>query len=86
MVESYTFETNDGVKLSTRLFKPREEKDIKEGSLVVVLVHLYSIHGVCQGLLRGIAAGLADRGYKALIFDMRGVKRSTGRTSLTGFA
>ncbi|TQD99882.1 hypothetical protein C1H46_014495 [Malus baccata] len=85
-VESCTVETSDGVKLSTRLFKPREEEDIKEGSPVVVLVHPYSVLGGCQGLLRGIAAGLADRGYKALTFDMRGVGRSTGRASLTGFA
>ncbi|KAM1040365.1 hypothetical protein FF1_029614 [Malus domestica] len=85
-VESCTFETDDGVKLSTRLFKPREEKDIKEGSPVVVMMHPYSIHGVCQGLLRGIAAGLADKGYKALSFDMRGVEMSTERASLTGFA
>ncbi|KAM1277187.1 hypothetical protein ACFX13_030323 [Malus domestica] len=85
-VESCTFETGDGVKLSTQLFKPREEKDIKEGSPVVVMMHPYSIHGVCQGLLRGIAAGLADKGYKALSFDMRGVEMSTERVSLTGFA
>ncbi|XP_048425953.1 uncharacterized protein LOC103940752 isoform X2 [Pyrus x bretschneideri] len=85
-VESCTVETSDVVKLSTRLFKPREEEDIKEGSPAVVLVHPYSVLGGCQGLLRGIAAGLADRGYKALTFDMRGVGRSTGRASLTGFA
>ncbi|XP_048430918.1 uncharacterized protein LOC125472893 [Pyrus x bretschneideri] len=85
-VESCTVETSDGVKLSTWLFRPREEEDNKEGSPVVVLVHPYSVLGGCQGLLRGIAAGLADSGYKALTFDMRGVGRSTGRASLTGFA
>ncbi|BFG33495.1 hypothetical protein CerSpe_197700 [Prunus speciosa] len=83
-VETCTVETSDGVKLSTRLFKPREE--INKGNPVVVLVHPYSVLGGCQGLLRGIAAGLADRGYKAVTFDMRGVGRSTGRASLTGFA
>ncbi|KAB2605956.1 hypothetical protein D8674_005673 [Pyrus ussuriensis x Pyrus communis] len=85
-MESCTVETSDGVKLSTWLFRPREEEDNKEGSPVVVLVHPYSVLGGCQGLLRGIAAGLADSGYKALTFDMRGVGRSTGRASLTGFA
>ncbi|KAM1055247.1 hypothetical protein FF1_028824 [Malus domestica] len=85
-VERCTVETSDGVKLSTKLFIPREEEEIKKGSPVVVLVHPYSVLGGCQGLLRGIAAGLADRGYKALTFDMRGVGRSTGRASLTGFA
>ncbi|KAM1354423.1 hypothetical protein PS2_028564 [Malus domestica] len=85
-VERCTVETSDGVKLSAKLFKPREEEEIKKGSPVVVLVHPYSVLGGCQGLLRGIAAGLADRGYKALTFDMRGVGRSTGRASLTGFA
>ncbi|CAN6558933.1 unnamed protein product [Malus baccata var. baccata] len=85
-VERCTVETSDGVKLSTKLFKPREEEEIKKGSPAVVLVHPYSVLGGCQGLLRGIAAGLADGGYKALTFDMRGVGRSTGRASLTGFA
>lgn len=83
MVESSTVETSDGVKLHTRAFKPREE--IKD-SLVIVLVHPYSVLGGCQALLKGIAAGLSDKGYRAVTFDMRGVGRSTGRASLTGFA
>ncbi|KAK4608050.1 hypothetical protein RGQ29_001748 [Quercus rubra] len=82
-VESSKVETSDGVKLHTRLFKPKEE--IKD-SLVVVLVHPYSILGGCQGLLKGIAAGLADKGYRAITFDMRGAGKSSGRASLTGFA
>ncbi|GMN26608.1 hypothetical protein TIFTF001_001360 [Ficus carica] len=82
-VESCTVETSDGVKLHTRLFKPREE--IKE-ELVVVLVHPFSILGGCQALLRGIATGLAERGVRAVTFDMRSAGRSTGRASLTGFA
>ncbi|KAF5735742.1 hypothetical protein HS088_TW15G01258 [Tripterygium wilfordii] len=82
-VESFTVETSDGVKLHTRLFKPKEE--IKD-NLVVVLVHPFSILGGFQGLLRGIAAGFADKGYRAVTFDMRGAGRSTGRASLTGFA
>lgn len=82
-VESTTVETSDGVKLHTRLFQPREE--IK-GNLVVVLVHPYSILGGRQALLKGIAAGLADKGYRAVTFDMRGAGKSSGRASLTGFA
>jgi pimeloyl-ACP methyl ester carboxylesterase len=82
-VESTKVETSDGVKLHARLFKPREE--IK-GDLVVVLVHPYSILGGFQGLLKGIAAGLAEKGYRAVTFDMRGAGKSSGRASLTGFA
>ncbi|PRQ35473.1 putative alpha/Beta hydrolase [Rosa chinensis] len=60
---------------------------MKEGNdLVVVLVHPYSVLGGCQGLWRGIAAGLAEKGFKAVTFDMRGVGRSTGKASLTGFS
>ncbi|KAF8403896.1 hypothetical protein HHK36_012002 [Tetracentron sinense] len=82
-MESCTVETSDGVKLNTRIFKPREEgKD----NLVIVLVHPYSVLGGCQGLLKGIAVGFAERGFKAVTFDMRGAGRSTGRPSLTGFS
>ena len=83
-LESSTVETDDGVKLRTRVFKPGGE--IKDNNLVIVLVHPYSILGGRQGLLKGIASGLAENGYSAVTFDMRGVGRSTGRSSLTGFA
>lgn len=76
-------EGSDGVSLRTRIFKPRDD-EIKD-NLVAVLVHPYSVLGGCQGLLRGIASGLASEGYRAVTFDMRGVGRSTGRASLTGF-
>uniref|UniRef100_A0A5B6Z0U3 Xaa-Pro dipeptidyl-peptidase-like domain-containing protein n=1 Tax=Davidia involucrata TaxID=16924 RepID=A0A5B6Z0U3_DAVIN len=81
-VESCTVETSDGINLHTRIFKTKEE--IKD-NLVVVLVHPYSVLGGCQGLLKGIASGLASEGYRAVTFDMRGVGRSTGRASITGF-
>ncbi|KAG5227590.1 Abhydrolase domain-containing protein [Salix suchowensis] len=84
-VESTKVETIDGAKLHTRLFKPTEEGDVKD-NLVVVLVHPFSILGGCQGLLKGLAVGLAGKGYKAVTFDMRGAGKSTGRASLTGFA
>ncbi|XP_028759850.1 uncharacterized protein LOC114718629 [Neltuma alba] len=82
-VESSMVEISDGVKLKTRLFKPTGE--IKH-DLVIVLVHPYSVLGGCQGLLKGIASGLAEKGFRAVTFDMRGVGSSTGRPSLTGFA
>jgi uncharacterized protein len=82
-VESTTVESTDGVKLHTRLFKASEPAP---ENLTVVLVHPYSVLGGFQGLLRGIATGLADKGYHAITFDMRGAGRSSGRASLTGFA
>lgn len=81
--EFCTVDSSDGVKLNTRIFKPKDE--IRD-SLVIVLVHPYSILGGCQGLLKGIASGLAGKGYRAVTFDMRGVGRSTGKASLTGFS
>ncbi|XP_004295162.1 PREDICTED: uncharacterized protein LOC101308655 [Fragaria vesca subsp. vesca] len=83
-VETCTVETSDGAKLNTRLFRPREAKEGNDP--VVVLVHPYSVLGGCQGLLRGMATGLAEKGLQAVTFDMRGVGRSTGKASLTGFA
>ncbi|KAJ0021314.1 hypothetical protein Pint_31272 [Pistacia integerrima] len=85
-LESCTVETSDGVKLHARVFKPSDEKDSKDDNLVIVLVHPYSVLGGCQGLLKGIASGLAGKGYRAVTFDMRCVGKSTGRASLTGFA
>ncbi|XP_050223009.1 uncharacterized protein LOC126673082 [Mercurialis annua] len=83
-VEYTTVETTDAVKLHTRLFKPTQD-EIKD-NLVIVLVHPYTILGGCQALLKGIAVGLAGKGYRAVTFDMRGAGRSTGRASITGFA
>ncbi|PKI56131.1 uncharacterized protein LOC116200291 [Punica granatum] len=82
--ESCTVEAPDGIKLHTRIFKPNP--DIRRDNLGIVLVHPYSVLGGCQALLKGIAVGLAEKGYLAVTFDMRGVGRSTGRASITGFA
>uniref|UniRef100_A0A7C9DBM9 Xaa-Pro dipeptidyl-peptidase-like domain-containing protein n=1 Tax=Opuntia streptacantha TaxID=393608 RepID=A0A7C9DBM9_OPUST len=82
--ESVTVEGIDGVNLRTRIFRPRDE--IKDENLGIVLVHPYSVLGGCQALLRGMATGLANAGYLAVTFDTRGVGRSTGSKSLTGFA
>ncbi|KHG07781.1 Carboxymethylenebutenolidase [Gossypium arboreum] len=67
-LESSTVETLDGVNLMTRIFKPKQVKD----NMVIVLVHQYSIMGGCQALMKGMASGLADKGYAAVTFDMRG--------------
>ncbi|XP_059668506.1 uncharacterized protein LOC132313648 [Cornus florida] len=82
--ESCTIETSEGIKLDARIFKPSQE--ITDTNLVAVLVHPYSVLGGCQGLMKGIARGLANGGFPAVTFDMRGVGRSTGRASLTGFS
>ncbi|KAK8935084.1 hypothetical protein KSP39_PZI013665 [Platanthera zijinensis] len=80
-MESVTVDTADGVKLSARLFNPADLKS----DHAVVLVHPFTVLGGFQGLLRGIASGLAERGFRAVTFDMRGARRSSGRPSLTGF-
>ncbi|TVU03843.1 hypothetical protein EJB05_50613 [Eragrostis curvula] len=85
-MEWTTVETGDGAKLSVRLFKPSPAEAAAAEDVAVVLVHPYSILGGVQGLLRGIAEGVARRGYTAVTFDMRGAGRSTGRASLTGSA
>ncbi|KAG6514070.1 uncharacterized protein LOC121975020 [Zingiber officinale] len=82
-MESQTVETSDGVKLHVRLFKPA---DPPVSDLVLVLVHPYTVLGGFQGLLRGIATGLAEKGYQAVTFDMRGAGRSSGRASIFGSA
>lgn len=84
-VESATVDTPDGVNLRTRIFRPTNG-EIQRRGLAIVLVHPYSVLGGCQGLLKGIASGLASKGYISVTFDMRGVGRSTGRPSITGFS
>ncbi|KAF6158739.1 hypothetical protein GIB67_040253 [Kingdonia uniflora] len=85
--QPHTVETNDGIKLHTRVFKPKDsDSTIDTNNIIIILVHPYSVLGGSQGLLRGIATGLAEKGYIAITFDTRGAGRSTGRASLTGFA
>lgn len=80
--ERCTIECPNGIKLDGSVFKPDKMND----TIGVVLVHPYSVLGGCQALMRGIARNLSDQGFPSLIFDMRGVGKSTGRPSLTGFS
>ncbi|GER57136.1 alpha/beta-Hydrolases superfamily protein [Striga asiatica] len=86
--EVCTIESKGGITLDARIYRPAAaaEPENPTGELVAVLVHPYSVLGGCQGLMRGIARRLAERGVAAMTFDMRGVGRSTGRASITGFA
>ncbi|KAL6540452.1 hypothetical protein OROMI_024335 [Orobanche minor] len=80
-------ESKGGIVLDSRIYRPAANGSDHSGeNLVVVLVHPYSVLGGFQGLVKGIATRLADRGLTAVTFDMRGVGKSTGRASLTGFA
>ena len=75
MVESCSVETSDVVKLHTRLFKPKDENEIKDSDLVVVLVHPFSILGGCQALLRGLGYGLAENGYRVVTLTREELER-----------
>lgn len=86
VVESYDVDSEEGVKLHTRIFKPRDEQVSDDGDLAIVLVHPFSLLGGCQALLKGIASELACKGFKAVTLDTRGAGKSTGRATLTGFA
>ncbi|KAE8714973.1 transcriptional regulator ATRX-like [Hibiscus syriacus] len=83
-MESPSVETPDGINLRTKISRPKQVTE--DNNMAIVLVHPYSIMGGCQALMQGIASGLAEKGYPAVTFDMRGVGRSTGKPSLTGFA
>nr|XP_043637129.1 uncharacterized protein LOC122608104 [Erigeron canadensis] len=90
--ESATIESNN-IQLDARIYKLPENNttiqnnnDNNKNNIGVVLVHPYSVLGGCQGLMKGIARKLADHGFLSVTFDMRGVGKSTGRPSLTGFA
>ncbi|XP_057768783.1 uncharacterized protein LOC130988849 [Salvia miltiorrhiza] len=85
--ESRTIESAGGVSLDARVYPAADsDSEHRNDGLVAVLVHPYSVLGGFQGLMKGMAAGLANRGVTAVTFNMRGVGNSTGRASLTGFA
>ncbi|KAI5080990.1 hypothetical protein GOP47_0004173 [Adiantum capillus-veneris] len=78
-------EGGKAISLSARLFKPPTTAAEGTGKgWTVVLVHQYSVLGGCQALLKGTANSLALKGFLSITFDMRGVKRSTGKSSWTG--
>ncbi|CAI9097419.1 OLC1v1033845C1 [Oldenlandia corymbosa var. corymbosa] len=80
-----TVETSDGAILDARLYMPRETPpSAADNILVVVLVHPYTILGGRQGRMKGIALELAQRGFTAVTFNMRGAGKSTGCPSLCG--
>ncbi|KAF3541226.1 hypothetical protein F2Q69_00019052 [Brassica cretica] len=60
-VESCNIDSEEGVKLHTRIFKPKDADD-DDKNLVIVLVHPFSLMGGCQALLKGIASELASKG------------------------
>ncbi|KAH7415157.1 hypothetical protein KP509_14G030600 [Ceratopteris richardii] len=85
--ENTTVELQEGgksVSLSLRLFKPLPDMEGPGKGWTVVLVHQYSVLGGCKALLKGMATCLAVKGFLSITFDMRGVKRSTGKSTLTG--
>ncbi|KAH6794652.1 alpha/beta-Hydrolases superfamily protein [Perilla frutescens var. hirtella] len=87
--ESCTIESAGGVNLDARVYRAvagDSNSGHRNDELVAVLVHPYSVLGGFQGLMKGIASGLADSGVTAVTFNMRGVGKSTGRASLTGFS
>ncbi|KAK9289347.1 hypothetical protein L1049_007502 [Liquidambar formosana] len=69
-LEYCTVETSDGINLNARIFKPI--KDLNDGT-GIVLVLPYSMLGGSQSLLKGIALGLSTKGFRTIVFDMRGV-------------
>lgn len=84
--ESFTVDTAAGIKLDGRIYTPPIADEHPKDNLAIVLVHPYSVLGGCQALMRGIACELSNKGFTSVTFDMRGVGKSTGRPSLTGFS
>ncbi|XP_076905221.1 uncharacterized protein LOC143560913 [Bidens hawaiensis] len=87
--ESATVESGNGIHLDVRIYKPSDEQTdstTDNQNIAVVLVHPYSVLGGSQFLTKGIARNLALQGFPAVTFNMRGVGKSTGRPSITGFA
>ncbi|CAL1371034.1 unnamed protein product [Linum trigynum] len=91
-MESCFVSTRDGIVLHARLFKPTpttaepspSPSASAQAATAVVLVHPYSKLGGCQVIMHGIASRLSIKGLTAVTFDMRGVGRSTGKSSITG--
>mmetsp|Transcript_20672 Transcript_20672/g.36734 ORF Transcript_20672/g.36734 Transcript_20672/m.36734 type:complete len:330 (-) Transcript_20672:67-1056(-) len=50
----------------------------------IVFVHQWSILGGSMGMMHGMAERLWDKGYNTIIFNLRGVGKSTGTPTLCG--
>ncbi|EFJ29490.1 hypothetical protein SELMODRAFT_410443 [Selaginella moellendorffii] len=81
-VEFESVDGGNGISLAVRIYRPAEEARIAD--LALVLVHQFTVLGGCQGLLKGMATELNNRGYLVVTFDMRGAGRSSGRATLMG--
>lgn len=84
--KQFTIHTDDGVKLSCRSFgniSPKFPTSMIE-SIVFVLVHPYGVMGGSSSNMLGLALSLADKGYGSIIFDHRGIGKSTGYKSIFG--
>ncbi|KAH8582486.1 Sgd1p NIC plus MI domains containing involved in RNA metabolism [Cryptosporidium sp. chipmunk genotype I] len=84
--KQFSIYTNDGVKLSCRSFGniPSKVSITRIESIVFVLVHPYGIMGGSSSNMLGLALSLADKGYGSIIFDHRGIGKSTGYKSVFG--
>ncbi|OII74129.1 uncharacterized protein cubi_02931 [Cryptosporidium ubiquitum] len=84
--KQFSIFTNDGVKLSCRSFGniPSKVPVIGIKNIVFVLVHPYGIMGGSSSNMLGLALSLADKGYGSIIFDHRGIGKSTGYKSIFG--
>ncbi|KAL7069354.1 hypothetical protein ACR3K2_02890 [Cryptosporidium serpentis] len=74
--------TNDGVSLFCRSFGMIENGN--SNLLLFVMVHPYGLMGGSSANMAGLAYRLAEDGYGSIIFDQRGVGKSTGSKSIFG--
>mmetsp|Transcript_4311 Transcript_4311/g.7659 ORF Transcript_4311/g.7659 Transcript_4311/m.7659 type:complete len:242 (-) Transcript_4311:274-999(-) len=87
----HTIESTDGVQLRAILWKHMQSNnDLRSGpqggSPCIVFVHQWSKMGGNAALMHGMAQRISAMGYNAVTFDMRGVRQSSGRSTLGGYA
>lgn len=84
--KQFSIYTDDGVKLSCRSFGNISSKAPASmiESIVFVLVHPYGVMGGSSSNMLGLALSLADKGFGSIIFDHRGIGKSTGYKSIFG--
>ena len=84
---SFHITTEDGVKLSCRSFGKIPANSFGysfKNKIVFVMVHPYGVMGGSSSNMLGLALCLADKGYSSIIFDHRGVGKSSGSKSIFG--